>query len=70
MTQYLRDRVNESMKSGYHRAPVTRNVLLNARLMQDKDWADRTPERRRIRNLLRPADGQISQSFFPGRYGY
>ena len=68
MSQYLRDRVNESAKNRYHCVPVARNVLVNARLLQDKDWAELTPERRRIRDTLRPGEAKISKSFFPGRY--
>jgi len=67
MTQYLRDRVNESLSSGYHRVPVTHDVLLNARLVHDWEWGNRTPERRRIRGAVRTRIEEITKSFFPGK---
>lgn len=68
MTRYLRARVQESAERGYHRIPVRPEALLRVRVVQDPDWAERTPERRRIKNSLRKGDERIWQSFFPGRW--
>ncbi|KAH7105898.1 hypothetical protein BKA62DRAFT_344013 [Auriculariales sp. MPI-PUGE-AT-0066] len=68
MTQYLRERVQESAQSGYHRNPVPASTLLHARLKQDSDWAQRTPGRRAMLAKLRQSDGKVNKSFFPNRY--
>lgn len=68
MTRYLRARVQESAERGYHQVPVRPDALLRVRVAQDPEWAERTPERQRVKSSLRKGDEVVQKSFFPGRW--